>query len=74
MHISQKPENTVDWGNLQPITNALLIMIKTPEAWSLMMATEAITPLHPHLEPRAAAPIAGVCLSPSLRAGREDAS
>ena len=51
-------------------------MINSSEAWKVMMATEVApnTSLHPHLEPRAAAPIAGVCLSPSLRAGREDAS
>ena len=50
-------------------------MINSSEAWKVMMATEVApnTSLHPHLEPRAAAPIAGVCLSPSLRAGREDA-
>ena len=51
------------------MTNTLSIMIKNPETWKVMMATEVAlnTSLHPHLEPRAAAPIAGVCLSPSLR-------
>ena len=68
-------ENSGDWGNLKPVTNALIIVIKNREAWSIIMATEVAhnTYLYPHLEPRAAAPIAGVCLSPSLRAGREDA-
>lgn len=51
-------------------------MIKNSEAWKAMMATEVppSTTLNPHLEPTAAAPIAGVVLLPSLRAGGEDAS
>lgn len=58
------------------MTNTLSIMIKNPETWKVMMATEVAlnTSLHPHLEPREAGPIAGVCLSPSLRTGRENAS
>jgi hypothetical protein len=41
-----------------------------------MMATEVPlnTSLHPYLELREAASIAGVCLTPSLRAGREAAA
>lgn len=51
-------------------------MIKISETWKVMMATEVPlnTSLHPYLELREAASIAGVCLTPSLRAGREDSS
>ena len=49
-------------------------MIKCPETWKVMMATEVApnTSLHPNLELITAVPIAGVCRTPSLKAGRED--